>query len=451
MPVYDFDLVVLGAGSGGVRCARMSAAAGARVAIIEADRLGGTCVNVGCVPKKLYMYGARYAASLQDSRGYGWSRTSMTLDWAAMHDAVLAEVTRLNGIYGRLLEGPGCEIVRGWGTVDDAHTVRVGDRTLTAERILIATGSWPHIPPVDGNEHIITSNEFFALREQPKQAVILGGGYIAVELASILAGAGTEVHLIVRRDKVLTEFDEDVRSHVTEQMAGGGVHMVMESTAVKIEAIGSRRRTTMADGRVIDSDLVLAATGRHARSRGLGLEELGVHLNKNHTIQVDDEYQTDVPGIYAVGDVIGRAYLTPVALAEGMYLARSWFTPELAVPVEYDYIPTAVFCRPHVGTVGLTEKDARAKGYELQIYKSTFRPMNATIAGRDERYLMKLVVDAKTDRVIGLHMVGDHAGEVLQGFAVAMKCGATKRDLDRTIGIHPTSAEELVTMRTPSS
>ncbi len=450
MSDFDFDLVVIGAGSGGVRCARMAGAMGARVAVVESSHLGGTCVNLGCVPKKLYMIASRYPAHVDDAVGYGWEFGEGKLSWRRMQKAVDSELRRLNDIYGSLLENAKVRLVRGWGTVADAHTVAVGNDRLHAERILLATGSWPFLPDIPGIDLAITSNEVFSLREQPRRVVIVGAGYIGVEFACIFHGCGSEVHLVNRGNNVLSGFDTDIRHHLEGELGKQGLNLHLGHTPQRIEALpDGSRRVFLGDGTHLDADLVLYATGRRPRTDGIGLDELGVEREWNGAIVVDDEYRSSVGSIYAVGDVIDRAQLTPVALAEGMYLARSWFGSEPAPRVEYDLIPTAVFSRPNVGTVGLSEEVARERGYKVVIYRSTFRALTHTISGRDERTLMKLVVCGDSDQVLGVHMVGPDAGEIIQGMAVALKAGATKADFDRTIGIHPTAAEEFVTMRTP--
>ncbi|MFK7928969.1 MAG: glutathione-disulfide reductase [Myxococcota bacterium] len=444
----DYDLIVLGAGSGGVRCARIAGALGAKVAVVESSHLGGTCVNLGCVPKKLYMVASRFPAFAQDAKGFGWEFGEGTHDWGRMVRSVDTELRRLNDIYGRLLENTNCRLLRGWGTLVDAHTVAVGDETVTADRILVCTGGWPWMPQIPGIELAITSNEVFSLPERPNRVVIVGTGYIGVEFACIFHGCGADVQLVNRRKGVLTGFDEDVRHHLESELNKQGIGLQLGKNPSRIEAIDGGKRVHLDDGTTLDADLVLFATGRRPRTQGLGLEALGVTLDERGAIVVDDGYQTSVPSIFAVGDVTDRVQLTPVALAEGMWLARSWFADTAPKPVEYDNIASAVFSRPNVATVGLTEAEARD---DVVIYRSTFRALPHTLSGRDERSLLKLVVHGTTDRVLGAHMVGPDAGEVIQGIAIALKMGATKADFDRTIGIHPTVAEEFVTMRTPVS
>lgn len=446
----DFDLIVIGAGSGGVRLARMSAQRGARVAVVESRYLGGTCVNVGCVPKKLFVYGAHVHDELEDAAGYGWQvpLDDVRFDWPKLVANKNAEIERLNGIYGQLLENAGVTIIEGTATLSDAHTVAVGDKSYTAKHITVATGSWPVIPDVPGKECILTSNEMFYLPQLPKQAVVWGGGYIAVEFAGILAGLGVETTLLYRGDLFLRGFDGDVRRFMEQEMPKKSINLKFGVTIESVEAENAHYRVQLSNGEIMETGLVMAATGRRALVDGLGLTDLGVQLSASGHVVVDDHFQTAVPSITALGDVIGTPQLTPVALAQGMVLSRRLFGDGQG-EMDYSAIPTAVFCQPNIGTVGLTEEEAREAGHRLRIYRSEFRPMKYTLSGRDERSLMKLVVDDETDRVLGAHMVGPDAGEITQGLAVAIKAGATKAQFDSTLGIHPTSAEEFVTMREP--
>lgn len=448
----DFDLIVIGAGSGGVRLARMSAQRGARVAIVESRYLGGTCVNVGCVPKKLFVYGAHVSEDLEDAAGYGWRvpLEQVSFDWPTLVANKNAEIERLNGIYGRMLENAGVTIIEGTASLADANTVVVGNQRYTTRHITVATGSWPVIPDVPGKESILTSNEMFYLPQLPRQAVVWGGGYIAVEFAGILAGLGVETTLLYRGELFLRGFDHDVREFVANEMRRKGVDLRFGVTIEAVESDGAHYDVTLNDGTHMSTGLVMAATGRRALVEGLGLEALGVRLSESGHIEVDDHFQTAVPSITALGDVIGTPQLTPVALAQGMVLSLRLFGDGQG-EMDYNCIPTAVFCQPNIGTVGLTEEEARAAGHTVSIYRSEFRPMKHTLSGREERCLMKLVVDAGTDRVLGAHMVGPDAGEITQGLAVAIKAGATKAQFDSTLGIHPTSAEEFVTMREPVS
>lgn len=447
---YDYDLFVIGAGSGGVRAARMSAGYGARVAIAEDTYLGGTCVNVGCVPKKLFVYGSHFAEDFEDAAAYGWDARHEAFDWPRLRDNKTREIERLNGIYRNLLEGAGAAIHWGRATLEDAHHVRVGDDVYSTANVLVATGSWPSVPEVPGRELAITSNEAFYLEEFPERVVVVGGGYIAVEFAGIYAGLGAETTLIYRGPLFLRGFDEEVRRFVATEMAKKGVDLRFSTQVEAIEAAGARRRLLLEDGQTLEADQVLYATGRTPKTAGLGLEAAGVKLNERGGIVVDHHYRTSVPNIYALGDVIDREQLTPVAIAEGMCVAANLFTDQRPRSVDYELIPTAVFCQPNIGTVGLTESQARSRfGDEVDIYAADFKPMKHTLTGREERTLMKLVVTRSDDRVVGAHMVGPEAGEIIQGLAVAMTAGATKSHFDRTIGIHPTAAEEFVTMRQP--
>lgn len=445
---YDYDLIVIGAGSGGVRLARMSAQRGARVAIIESRYLGGTCVNVGCVPKKLFVYGSHVREDMLDAAGYGWSvpDDQVQFDWPTLVANKNAEIERLNGIYGRLLEGAGVTIIRGTATVTDDHTVSVGEQKLTSQHITVATGSWPVIPDIPGKECILSSNEMFYLPQLPRQAVIWGGGYIAVEFAGILAGLGVETTLLYRGDLFLRGFDDDVRAFTAQELRKKGINVRFGVTIESVQASDAHYEVSLSDGSTIRTGLVMAATGRRALIDGLGLEALGIETTASGHVKVDAHFQTSVPSITALGDVIGTPQLTPVALAQGMVLSRRLFGDGQG-EMDYTAIPTAVFCQPSIGTVGLTEAEARESFGKLRIYRSEFKPMKHTLSGRDERSLMKLVVEDSTDRVLGIHMVGPESGEIIQGLAVAMKAGATKAHFDSTLGVHPTSAEEFVTMR----
>ncbi|WP_226662261.1 glutathione-disulfide reductase [Microbulbifer aggregans] len=452
MSEYDFDLFVIGAGSGGVRASRMAAANGMRVAVAEDRYMGGTCVNVGCVPKKLFVYGSGYSESFEDAGAYGWDAgKAASFDWAILRDNTAKEVARLNGIYRNLLGNSGVTVINGRAILAGRHEVRVGEDIYTAERILVATGGWPVVPEFPGSELAITSNEVFSLEAFPQRILVVGGGYIAVEFAGIFAGLGAETYLSYRRDLFLRGFDKDVRTFTRDEMTKKRVQLRFNHnvTAIDKQADGSLLvRDDSGDTLVVDA--VLFATGRKPNTRGLGLEKLGVVLHKDGTIGVDDNFRSSVTSIYALGDVTGGPELTPVALAEAMALVKHWKTGKTA-EIDYNNIPTAVFCQPNIGTVGLTEEEARQAGISVEVYKSDFRAMRHTVSGRDERTLMKLVVDKSTDKVVGVHMVGADAGEIIQGIAVAMKAGATKSVFDQTIGIHPTAAEEFVTMRTPVS
>ncbi len=447
---HDYDLIIIGAGSGGVRLARMSAQRGAKVAVIESRYLGGTCVNVGCVPKKLFVYGAHVHDELEDAAGYGWDvpTSDVSFDWPTLVANKNAEIERLNGIYGRMLQNAGVTIIEGTASFVDANTVAVGDTHYSAKHITVATGSWPVVPDIPGKDCLLTSNEMFYLPQLPKQAVVWGGGYIAVEFAGILAGLGVETTLLYRGELFLRGFDTDIRKFTEQELRKKGINLRFGVTIESVETEGSHYRVNLNNGETMETGLVMAATGRRALVEGLGLEKLGVEMSESGHVLVDQHFQTAVPSITALGDVIGTPQLTPVALAQGMVLSRRLFGDGQG-EMDYSAIPTAVFCQPNIGTVGLTEDEARDEGYKLRIYRSEFRPMKYTLSGRDERSLMKLVVDDATDRVLGAHMVGPDAGEITQGLAVAIKAGATKAQFDATLGIHPTSAEEFVTMREP--
>jgi len=448
----EFDLIVIGAGSGGVRLARMSAEKGARVAVVESRYLGGTCVNVGCVPKKLFVYGSHAGEDIEDAEGYGWSlpKEQVRFDWARLVANKNAEIERLNGIYRRMLENAGVTIIEGNATLADAGTVVVGDQHYSTGHITVATGSWPVIPDVPGKEYILSSNEMFYLPQLPRQAVVWGGGYIAVEFAGILAGLGVETTLLYRGDLFLRGFDGDIRRFMAEEMQKRGVNLRFNASIESVENVDTGYHVQVSDGSRIVTGLVMAATGRRALVDGLGLESLGIDMTESGHISTDRHFQTSVPAISAIGDVIGTPQLTPVALGQGTVLSRRLFGDGQG-EMDYNSIPTAVFCQPNIGTVGLTEEEARKAGHRLRIYRSEFKPMKHTLSGRDERALMKLVVDDRSDRVLGAHMVGPDAGEITQGLAIAIKAGATKAQFDSTVGIHPTSAEEFVTMREPVS
>jgi glutathione reductase (NADPH) len=447
---YDFDLFVIGAGSGGVRAARFAAGFGARVAVAESRYLGGTCVNVGCVPKKLLVYGAHFAEDFEQARGFGWSLGEAKFDWPTLIANKNREIERLNGIYRNLLVNSGVTLLEGHARLLDAHSVELGGKRYSAKSILIATGGWPFIPDIPGREHAIGSNEAFFLEQLPKRVLVVGGGYIAVEFASIFHGMGAQTSLLYRGELFLRGFDGAVRKHLQEELCKRGVDLQFNSDIQRIDkqADGSLL-ATLEDGRTLAADCIFYATGRKPMLDNLGLENTGVELDKRGYIQVDEAYRTSEPSILAIGDVIGRVQLTPVALAEGMAVARRLFKPEEYRKVDYQMIPTAVFSLPNIGTVGLSEEQAREAGHQVKIYESRFRPMKLTLTDCQERSLMKLVVDANSDRVLGCHMVGPDAGEIVQGLAVALKAGATKQLFDETIGVHPTAAEEFVTMRTP--
>jgi glutathione reductase (NADPH) len=448
MSQFDYDLFVIGAGSGGVRAARMAAGFGARVAIAEDRYMGGTCVNVGCVPKKLYVYASEFGKAFEDARGFGWHSEQKDFNWETLRDNKKVEISRLNAIYRRLLEGAEAQLIEGRACIVDAHTVAVGEQQYRAEKILIATGGWPYIPEIPGREHALTSNEIFDLPAFPERLVVVGGGYIAVEFAGIFNGLGAQVTQLYRGPLFLRGFDADIRAHAAREITKTGVDLRFEVNVQAIEPGAGGLQVHLTDGNTLETDAVLYATGRRPHLAGLGLENVNVELTEMGTVAVDSHYRTAERSIFALGDVTGGMELTPVALAEGMAFARRQFGG-LDAAVDYDFIPTAVFSQPNIGTVGLTEDQARQKFGHIRLFKSTFRPMKHTLSGRDETTFMKLVVDKASDRVVGVHMVGPDAGEIMQGIAIALRAGATKATFDSTIGIHPTAAEEFVTMREP--
>jgi glutathione reductase (NADPH) len=445
-----FDLFIIGAGSGGVRAARMAGQRGVRVAVAEDAALGGTCVNLGCIPKKLYSFAAHYAESFEEAAGFGWSHATPQFDWQTLKANRAAEISRLNAIYADLLADAGVIVLRGRARVVGAHEVAVGGDVYGAEHIVIATGSWPVAPEVTGGELAISSNEIFDLAEFPKRLVIVGGGYIACEFASIFNGLGSRVTQLYRGQQILRGFDDEVRDFVAAEMQKKGVDIRVRAKVVALEKgnAASPIRVGLGDGGSLAADAVLYATGRAPNTAGLGLEAQGVALAANGAVVVDAAYRSSLPSLHAVGDVIDRVQLTPVALAEAMALVDSLFGPG-GQQVDYAHIPTAVFTNPNIGTIGFSEQDALARFERIRVYRSDFKPLRHTLSGSSERMLVKLVVDDANDRVVGLHMVGADAGETVQGFAVAMKAGATKAIFDATLGIHPTAAEEFVTMRTP--
>ncbi|RZJ16360.1 MAG: glutathione-disulfide reductase [Haliea sp.] len=452
MQTFDFDLFVIGGGSGGVRAARMSAQRGARVGLAEVAAMGGTCVNVGCIPKKLYSYAAHYAESFEESHGFGWIGEAPRFDWKTLKANRAQEIARLNGIYKGLLQNAGVKIIDGWARLVDSHTVEVEGQRYTAKNILIATGGTATVPAVSGREHVVTSDNMFDLEPFPRRLLVVGGGYIASEFASIFNGLGSDVTQVHRGHKLLTGFDEDVRTFIGKEMEKTGVKLLFstEVTGITQTADGLKVDVTSADSVVVDT--VLYATGRVPNASGIGLDAAGVAVDKAGAIRVNAHYQTNVPSIYALGDVTARVQLTPVALGEAMVVVDHLFGAAAGKKprsMSYDFIPTAVFTHPNIGTVGYGEAEAREKFGAVTVYRSEFKALKHTLSGSSERTLMKLLVEDATDRVVGLHMVGADAGEIVQGFAVAMKAGATKAIFDSTIGIHPTMAEEFVTMREP--
>jgi glutathione reductase (NADPH) len=452
MADLEVDLFVIGAGSGGVRAARIAAGHGAKVAIAEEYRVGGTCVIRGCVPKKLMVYASRYREEFEDAAGFGWSVGEPHFDWAKLKANRDAEIARLERIYHSLLQGSKVETFPERAVLEDAHTVRLieSGRTVRAGHILVAVGAHPTLePPIPGGELAIRSNEVFELEELPPRILVVGGGYIAVEFAGVFHGLGSRTSLLHRGDKLLRGFDDDVRDALGKAYADRGIDLALGVTIERMDRRGGCIAVTLSDGRVIEADQVLVATGRRPNTKGLGLEKVGIELDRVGAIPVDGYSRTIVPTISAVGDVTNRANLTPVAIREGHAFADTVFGGRPTL-VEHDLIPTAVFSTPEIGTVGHGEEAARRLyGEDVLVYKASFRPMKATLSGRAEQVLMKVIVHAGTDKVLGVHIVGEHAGEMIQLAGVAMAMGATKADFDRTVAVHPTAAEELVTMRTP--
>lgn len=450
---YDYDYFVIGAGSGGVRSARIAAGFGAKVGIAEYKAIGGTCVNVGCVPKKIMAYAADYHADFKDAQGYGWDVAQPDkLDWSKFISRKNAEIERLNGIYDGLLEKAGVDYYNGYATFIDEHTVEIDHageehKRITADKFLIATGGTPRKDMVPGEEHTITSDQAFYLEKQPEHILIIGGGYIGVEFAHIFKGMGSKVTLCHRGPMILRGFEEDMAKALCEEMQKQGVNLTFENQLKSVEKKGDKLYAHLSKGDVIECDCILSAIGRIPNVQGLGLDKIGVAQEENHQIKINDNHQTSVPHIYALGDVTNKMQLTPIATAQGHMLARKLFNGESDIEVCYENVATAIFSQPPIATVGLTEAEAREMGCNIKTFTNKFRPMKYILAERDEKVLMKLIVCQDTDKVLGCHMIGLDAPEIMQGFAVALNAGATKADFDKTIGIHPTSAEEFVTMR----
>ena len=454
MSDFDFDFFVIGAGSGGVRASRIAASLGARVGVAEASALGGTCVNLGCVPKKLFVYASRFPESFRNAQGFGWTVGDSNFDWPTLVERKNAEITRLNGIYERIMTKVGVQIIHGRAHLRDAHTIEIstadGPKVVRAEHILIATGGSPWIPDIPGAAELgMVSDDLFFLPQLPERMVIVGGGYIAVEFAAIFHGLGVNVTQLARSARLLRGFDTDVTDFLAGQMRQSGIDLQLDRCPIAVkEGKNGTRILHFPDGSELETDAVVFATGRRPKTANIGLEVAGVQTQKNGAIVVDDDFRASTPNIYAVGDVIDRVTLTPVALAEGMLVAHALFGNNDRT-VDYTNIPTAIFSQPPIGTVGLSEADARTQYGDVRVYTSTFRPMMHTLADNPGKIFMKLIVDSVSDRVLGAHMVGDDAPEIVQGLGIALKCGATKAQFDATIGIHPTAAEEFVTMRTP--
>lgn len=445
MAEFDYDLFVVGAGSGGVRAARTASSLGARVAIAEMDRLGGTCVNVGCVPKKLFFHGSHFAHDLRDARGYGWL-TESSFDWSTLQERKDREIQRLNRIYRELLERAGVLLLTGRARLIDPHTVEVGGRRHTAERILIATGGTPIMPEIPGKEHARDSNAVFEIDRLPKRVMVVGAGYIALELGSVFVALGADVTLVHRGEEILRGFDHDLRYHLHDELEAKGMRILLETEVRALRTAGAGLEAELSNGEVIATDFPMFAIGRRPNTAGLDLEKLGVELAPWGGIIVDDDFTSSVPSIHAVGDVTNHLQLTPVALAEAMHFAHRFYGGG-DHRIDYLSIPTAVFCQPELATVGLTEAQAWHRCQDVRVFKSVFTPLKLSLSERREHSIVKLVVDASDDRVVGCHMVGPAAAEIIQGLAVAMKAGATKAQFDATLGIHPTSAEEFVTLR----
>ena len=443
---YDFDLVVIGAGSAGVRASRMAAAQGKKVAVIEERYLGGTCVNVGCVPKKLFVYASEYHHQIEDAKGFGVKLGFNGFDWPTLRDNKTQEIIRLNGIYANLLKNSGVEVIEGRGQIVAANTVCVGERHLRAEKILVATGGWPDIPDIPGKELAINSNDVFFLEHFPAHITIVGGGYIAVEFAGIFAGLGAKVSLVCRSGKLLKGFDEETRSIAQREILRNNIEFISGKTPASLHKEHDKLTLVFNEGGALVSDCVMFATGRKPNVQGAFAQGLLPVCDTDGYLQVDEFFQTSMSGVYAMGDITHGPKLTPVALAEAMCFVRQQYQGNLTA-MDYRNIPTAVFSQPELATVGLSEEDAKKAGHELNIYISEFKALKNTLSANPQRTFMKLVVDKKTDRVLGVHMVGEHAGEIMQGFAVALQAGATKAVFDRTIGVHPSAAEEFVTMR----
>ncbi len=448
MTSFDYDLFVIGGGSGGVRAARMAAGYGARVAIAEEYRYGGTCVIRGCVPKKLLVYASEFHHHFQDARHYGWGVEEIDFQWSKLIANKDREIDRLNGIYERLLNQSSVEILNGRAVVTGAQSVRINDQTITAKRILLAVGATPRLPTFEGAEHIITSNEAFHLEKLPQRIVVVGGGYIAVEFAGIFNGLQVETHMVYRGEKILKGFDEDVRTAVTEGMENAGVQILTHTDITHIAKRDNSLGVTLKSGQVLDTDAVMYAIGRVPYTQDLGLESAEVKLSADKAVIVDEYARTNIPSIFAVGDVTNRMPLTPVAIREGQAFADREFNNSIET-VDYNAVPTGVFSQPQVGTVGLTEENAITAHHDIDVYFTSFRPLKDTLTGQNNKIMIKVIVAVEDGRVVGVHLVGEGSAELIQVMAIAVKMGAKKSDLDQTVAVHPTIAEELVLMKTP--
>lgn len=447
MTSYDYDLFVIGAGSGGVRAARMSAASGVKVAIAEEKHLGGTCVNVGCVPKKLMVFASHFAEDFEDAAGFGWTVGERQFNWNTLIENKNKEIERLNGIYKRMLENAGVGIVNGRARLVSDHSVEVDGKIITAEKILVTVGGTPSVPEFPGSDLVINSDQFFFLPEMPKTMVVVGGGYIAVEFAGIMNGLGVETHLVYRGDKLLKHFDHATSDFVAHEMQKKGITIHYNTNVEHIEKLeNGRLQCKLDNGQSLTAGQVMYATGRRSLTNDLGIEKVGLETRDNASIVANDSFQTSVPSIFALGDVIGTPELTPVATAQAMvFVSQQYGDGERTIT--YDNIPTAIFSQPNIGTVGLSEQAAVKEGMKIDVYQSEFRHLKHTLSGNEERVLMRMIVEQGSQKVIGMHMAGPDAGEIIQGFAVAVKAGLTKSQYDATIGIHPTAAEEFVTLR----
>lgn len=448
MTEYDFDLFVIGGGSGGVRAGRMAAGRGVRVGIAEEYRYGGTCVIRGCVPKKLFVYASHFSEDFEDAAGFGWLVGERRFDWPTLIANKDKEIARLSALYERGLNNAGATILHSRAELRDAHTIYLPteNRTVKAERILIATGGWPVLPQIPGIAHAITSNEAFHLPQLPRRVMVVGGGYIAVEFAGIFQGLGVETNLLYRGLEILRGFDMDIRALLRKEMIKKGINVRVNANPACIEKSGHGLAVTLEDGGVIETDCIMYATGRRPNIAGLGLEAAGVAVNARGAIAVDEYSHTSAANIWALGDVTDRVNLTPVAIHEAMCFVSTVFGGK-PIPVDHELIPTSVFSQPNIGTCGMTEESARQRHENIDVYKAEFRPMKHTLSGRDERMLMKLIVNADTGKILGCHILGADAGEIIQSLGVAIKMGATKEDFDATMAVHPTAAEEFVTMR----
>lgn len=446
MQKFDYDLFVIGAGSGGIRTARIASSLGARVAIAEKKYLGGTCVNVGCVPKKIFFYASHLATDIADAKAFGWELNPPIFNWETLITNKNKEIARLNDIYADLLKNANVKLIQGHATLADPHNIIVNDKIYSCERILIATGGTPYIPNIHGKQHAISSNEVFFLNTLPEKIIIVGGGYIAVEFAGIFNALGVETTLVHRGELFLKKFDQDIREFLKQEMEKKGITLRFNNQITSIEKIEQKSHATLTCQTKLVADQIMFATGRKPNIAALQTEQLGIRADQDGAIIVDHSYQTNIPSIYAIGDVTNRINLTPVALAEGTLLAHSLYGKEKKT-MNYENIPSAIFSQPNIGTVGLTEQIARGKYPNCAIYKTTFTPMQNSMPNNHEKIFMKLIVDQKTDKIIGAHMVGKQAGEIIQGIAIAIKAGVKKSDLDQTLGIHPTIAEEFCSMQ----